>query len=57
MDIDSVTQVTAGPSPETWVGFARYVFDKVWPLVIAFAYAAGLATKRPGFLRRKGAAE
>jgi len=58
MDLDSLTQAAqAGPAPETWVGFAKYVFDKVWMLVIPLVYAAGLATKRPRFLRKRGTAE
>ena len=31
MDIDTISQVSQ--NPETWVGFAKYVFDKAWPFV------------------------
>lgn len=48
----------AGSNPETWIGFARYVFDKAWPyLSVALAsFLSGLAIKRPRALR-KGSAE
>lgn len=58
MEPDTATAL-AGSSPETWIGFARYVFDKAWPLLsVALAsFLGGLAIKRPRMLRRKDAAE
>lgn len=57
-EIDTAIQVAqAGPAPETWIGFAKYALDKVWPLIVLLAYAGGLATKRPQVLRRKGSQE
>jgi hypothetical protein len=58
MEPDTATSL-AGMNPESWVGLAKYVFDKLWPFIAVSipSFLGGLAIKRPRMLRKAHAAE
>lgn len=61
MDIDTIAQAgqqvaQAGAVPETWVGFAYHVFDKVWGYAVSTfggILVGWLAMNRPAWAQRK----